>query len=129
MLNTAETQLVTVSTRATRYRASSSNYRRISASLFEMRSLPVDESTLCQMVCAPPTHPHFIRPRDAGGSDKGRISYGGLAGCAGAVVAGRRVSIPRKAPILLGLGRDGWAQGNSARASLTDGKRPEPLFD
>lgn len=81
------------------------------------------------MVCAPPTHPHFIRPRDAGGSDKGRISYGSLAGCAGAVVAGRRVSIPRKAALLLGRGRERRGQGNAARALLRDGKRSEALFD
>lgn len=70
MLNKAETRLVTVYTRAIRSQASSSNYRRVSASLFEMRSLTVDDNTLCQMVHAAPTPPHFIRPRDAGGSDK-----------------------------------------------------------
>lgn len=95
VLNKAETQLVTVYTRAIRYQASSSNYRHVSASLFEIRSLTVDDNTLCQMVCAAPTPPHFIRLRDAGGSDKGRISYHDLAGCPRVVVAGQRVSISR----------------------------------
>lgn len=68
VLKTAETRLVTVYTRAIRYQASSSNYRRLSASLFEMRSPTVDDNTLCQMVCEAPTPPHFIRLSDAGGT-------------------------------------------------------------
>lgn len=73
MLNKAETRLVTVYTRAIRYQASSSNYRRLSAPLFEMRSLTADDNTPCQMGCAAPTPPHFIRLRGAGGSDGCRI--------------------------------------------------------
>lgn len=60
-LNKAETRLVTVEARAIRYQASSSNYRRVSASLFEMRSLTVDDDTLRQMVSAAWIPPHFIR--------------------------------------------------------------------
>lgn len=72
VLNKAETRLVTVYTRATRYQAPSSNYRRLSAPLFEMRSLTVDDNTLCLMGCAAPTPPHFIRPKDAGSAAAAR---------------------------------------------------------
>lgn len=93
VLNKAETRLVTVYTCAIRYQAYSSNYRRLSASLFEMRSLTVDDNTVCQMVGAAPSPPHFIRPGDARASDEGRISCRSLAGCLRVVVADRRVSI------------------------------------
>lgn len=81
VLNKAETQLVTVYACTIRYQASSSNYRGVSASPFEMRSLTVDDNTLCQMAYAAWTSPHFIRLRDTGGSKEGWISYHGLAGC------------------------------------------------
>lgn len=108
MLNKAETRLVTVYTRAIRYQASSSNYRRLSASLFEMRSLTVNDNTLCQMVGA-----DFIRPGDAGSSDKGRISCRGLAGRPRVVVADRRVSISRRSPSPAGCWVERWGSGET----------------
>lgn len=114
VLNKAETRLVTVYTRAIWYQASSSNYRRLSASLFEMRSLTVDDNThWARWFARRRVHSTSLGQKDAGGSDKGRVSYHGLAGCLRVVVAGWRVSISHwsSSPAEPGMGR--WGVGGT----------------